>query len=128
MMAILLLFSSLERTSIISTPVPQEILADETAHFTCVGAGSFISISWQYDEICNSGMCGDAVVITEEISGGERQQQINSTLAIDTFALQLPITGREFIIRCVVDQAVPDLQGSSFSFVTRLTVTGKIFE
>jgi hypothetical protein len=119
-------FSSLEGSSVISPPVAQEVFSDETAYFTCIGAGSLVNISWQYDEVCK---CEDEVVITEEISGGERQRQINSTLAIDISRLQLPITGRQhrFWIACVVNQTVPDLQGISSTAIARLTVTGKLY-
>jgi hypothetical protein len=121
--------SHLER-SFISPPHSQEVHFNDTAQFTCVGVGSFINISWQYDQLCSSrSSCEGAIDIIDQVTNGtgNRQLQINSTLTINTSMLQLQSTGPEFIIQCILQQTIPpefNLQGNNLSFVARLEITG----
>lgn len=126
----ILLFELLhiERSRIISPPFSQIILMDEIANFVCVGAGSFINISWKYNEVCNTTICGDAVTIVLDTSGEARQRQISSRLTIDASRLQLP-SAEDFssAVQCILEQIVPEefgLQGiPNLIFSARLTIT-----
>ena len=101
-----------------SAPVDQTVRTDGIARFVCVGIGSFISISWEYHEVCGSdgGNCEASEVVNEE------KMQINSTLTINTSMLGLQL-GRNYSIQCILHQSVPGLQGENQTVSTRLVVT-----
>ena len=99
---------------------------DEVARFVCVGVGSFITISWQYD---TNRVSEDAVTVMEDVSGDARQRQIVSTLMIDAAMidismLQLQPTVLEYNtdVQCILNQIVPNLVGRNLTFIARLTI------
>ena len=100
---------------------------DEVAHFVCVGVGSFITISWQYD---TNRISEDAVTVLEDVSGDARQRQIVSTLMIDAAMidismLQLLPTVLEYntSVQCILNQIVPNLERrDNLTFSARLTI------
>jgi hypothetical protein len=117
----------LERGSITSRPLSQEVRFNDTAQFTCVGVGSFeINILWQYDQLCsNRSSCEGAIdIIDQNVTNGTRSQ-INSTLTINISMLQPQPTKPEFTIKCILQQIIPpeiNLQGDNQSFVARLEI------
>lgn len=108
-------------------PVDQAVQITETAQFTCAGTGSFISISWEYSEVCGSDGENCEAAVSDEANKGEIQHRLNSsliisTLFINTSMLRLQL-GRSYSIRCIMHQNVPpeyNLQGESQTVHARL--------
>ena len=96
----------------------QTILAGQNASFSCAGFGSFISISWEHD---NLGNCSGAVFNSRD----DQSLNITSSLVIDANCL-LQGGANEFIVQCIIRQAIPaefGLEGSpDQSFSARLLV------
>ena len=109
----------LERSRISTPPISQEIHAGQVARFVCAGFGSFISISWQYND---SRISTGSVVAVNEISGKARWQQITSTLMINATVRQITVE-----IQCMLHQYIPpeyNLYGGLLIFPVTLTFTG----
>ena len=116
-----MILTTLERSRISTPPISQEIHADQVAYFVCAGFGSFISISWQYND---TRISDDSVVVVEDVSGEARQRHISSTLMIN--ATVPHFTAK---IQCILHQNLPpehNLQGGVLVFPATLTITGKV--
>ena len=118
------LCSYLERSRVTTPPNNQAIRMNQVAVFTCVGVGSFINMSWQYDD---TRISEDAVVIVKDES--ENGMQITSTLMINASMINTTMlpqsSGRD--IQCILHQRVPpelNLQGrDDLIFSARLVIT-----
>lgn len=122
----------LERSKFVLPPIRQAVDVGEVAHFVCVGNGSFISISWQYNgKDCSNSSHGDAVVVMEHMSGERMEQHIISTLMIDTSILSLTGEQHSAMIGCVLHQSLPpeySLQGrENQTSHARLVITAGMY-
>ena len=124
---LLFLCSYLERSRVTTPPNNQAIRMNQVAVFTCVGVGSFINMSWQYDD---ARISEDAVVIVKDES--ENGMQITSTLMINASMINTTMlpqsSGMEYTvdIQCILHQRVPpelNLQGrDDLIFSARLEI------
>ena len=93
----------------------------QVAVFTCVGVGSFINMSWQYDD---TRISEDAVVIVKDVS--ENGKQITSTLMINSSMINTTMLPQSSDIQCILHQRVPpelNLQGrDDLIFSARLMI------
>ena len=130
-MMLLFLCSYLERSRVTTPPNDQAIHINQVAVFICVGVGSFIDMSWQYND---ARISEDAVVIEKDVS--ENGKQITSTLMINASMINTTMlpqsSGWEYTvdIKCILHQRVPpelNLQGrDDLIFSARLSIaTGK---
>jgi hypothetical protein len=102
--------------------------------FICAGYGSFINISWSFNEVCGNRTCNhDAALVRKHVSGEERGRQVTSTLMINTSLLHLDLTGGVYsaTVGCVIHQTVPleyNLHGRDIQVLTGLAITGTHIE
>ena len=114
-----MILTTSERSRISTPPISQEIHAGQVAHFVCAGFGSFISISWQYND---TRISEDSVVVVEDANGEERKRHISSTLFINATVPRFTVD-----IQCILDQNLLEynLRGEALIFPVTLMVTGK---
>ena len=118
-------YSYLEGSRVTTSPRNQAIRMHEVAEFICVGVGSFINMSWQYDD---TRISEDAVVIVKNVT--ENGKQITSTLIVNGSMINATmLEPREYTIdiQCILHQRVPpelNLQGrDDLIFSARLVIT-----
>ena len=109
----------------------KEVHVGETASFNCSGVGSFINITWRFNNslICNSEVCDSALLSYHQDSTINKINNftIESTLTINTSLLRLHSQDSltTFTIECRVEQNMPtslNLSGEDLTFQTNLTV------
>ena len=101
----------IERIETTVMPEDSEVMVGETANFTCNAYGSYIQISWRFNNSllnCNESGCDNKAAIVQEhnVSNSDVNMNISieSTLEINTEGLPL----RNFVIACIITQDEPD--------------------
>ncbi len=130
MQSLLIFFSYfIEQSKITITPRRLSNLPfGETAHFNCSGIGSYIRISWRFNNslTCNKESCNHVFLSYREES--QVVDEINNNLAIDsTMSINTSqLKQQEFInIECRVEQMMPlelNLPGETRTFFTNVRV------
>ena len=97
----------------VHSPVAKTVSKGQNVTFSCEGFGSFVSISWQFLDVC--GDCGTVELDTTSLTA-------SSTLTIDTSQLEVGA----YTLDCVIHQDVPVREVNDKMFSAVLTV-GKFY-